>query len=520
MANTNVMTSVLYGAPYWNGDTFVSEDDYSFILKDYEENFKNAFFNDLNKKASKDDRELLLSQIKDCIEKSRNLTWESLGVSTEEECQKALKAFNNLQLIEQRVTKWIDKIINAAIDDAIANDGDFSKKRYEENFSKYLRKAQNELNKLMTEINQFGENKIQRKDLKILARSLFLGEGTQTLINTDSSKYGVSGEIIVGISNAIKAALNEYGKNTVKIIDAKLIDTFKGKISDAITTEIIGTAGEKTDTKTVYYKDEKIITLLASVKRKKIGNLTAEEFFKESQDIKVDDSGSIINFFKSLQVKVNLPINEDLLEGFNTYWLNLLYFNQYNDSKKITGRKVSEIRNEINAFINTYAIIFLMTGKNGLIGKDFIQKIKSKLVLNKNPALLFIIPEFGIMPLYRILDQIYENIVKLLRQVQQNKSLPAMRSQMRLALRLDGIQSAVSKIDKISKENPSADIKDKNIFFQQGGHYVGTKGNLKNKDNIEDILNERYRAFGSGIDIKIFLLVPGGALNSILSKYV
>ena len=111
MANTNVMTSVLYGAPYWNGDTFVSEDDYSFILKDYEENFKNAFFNDLNKKASKDDRELLLSQIKDCIEKSRNLTWESLGVSTEEECQKALKAFNNLQLIEQRVTKWIDKII-------------------------------------------------------------------------------------------------------------------------------------------------------------------------------------------------------------------------------------------------------------------------------------------------------------------------------------------------------------------------------------------------------------------------
>ena len=49
---------------------------------------------------------------------------------------------------------------------------------------------------------------------------------------------------------------------------------------------------------------------------------------------------------------------------------------------------------------------------------------------------------------------------------------------------------------------------------------MGTKGNLKNKDNIEDILNERYRAFGSGIDIKIFLLVPGGALNSILSKYV
>jgi len=520
MANTNVMTSVLYGAPYWNGDTFISDTDYTFVLKNYEDQFKKVFFDDLNKKASKNKRDFLLSQIKDCIDESRTLTWESLGVKTEEECQIALKAFNDLSLIEQRVAKWIDKIINAAIADAIANDEDFSKKRYEKNFSKYLQKAQNELNKLMAAINQLGDNKIQRKDLRMLARSLFLGEGIQTLTNTDSSKYGISGEIIISISSAIKAALNEYKGNTVKIIDAKLVDTFKGKISDTITAEIIGTAGEKTDTKTVYYKDEKTITLLASVKRKKIEKITAEKFFKEPQDIKVEDSGSIINFFKSLQVKVDLPINEDYLEGFNTYWLNLLYFNQYNTSKKITGKKINEVRNEINAFINTYAIIFLMTGKNGLIGTDFIQKIKSKLALDKNPALLFAIPNFGIMPLYQILDQIYKNIEKLLNQAQQGKSLPMMRSQMRLALRLDGIQSAVSRVDKISRENPSTEVKDKNVFFQQGGHYVGTKGNLKNKNTIKDILNERYRAFGSGIDIKIFLLVPGGALNNILTQYV
>lgn len=519
MANTNVMTSVLYGAPYWNGNTFISDVDYSFVLSNYEDKFKNDFFDDLNKKASKIDRQSLLNDIQDCIEESKKLTWESLGVTKEDDCQKMLRFLNDYSKIEEKIFKWIDKIITAAIEDATA-ENDFSKRRYEKNFSKYSKKAQKDLNNLITEINNLGVKTITSRELIKLVKSLFLGEGTPTLVNTDSSKYGISGEIGTSISNAIKSILAGHNENITKIINAKLSSTFKD-LNNVVTTEIIGTAGEKADTKTVYYKDEKIITLLASVKRKKITNEKVSDFFnKKSREIKVEDSGSIINFFKSLEVKVDLPINDSLLEGFNTYWLNLLYFNQYNDSQKITRQKLMEIRNEINAFVSIYAIIFLMVGKNGLVGNNFVGKIKSKLDLEKYPALLFTVPNLGTVPLYKILEQIYENIKKLLEQAQQGQVLPQMRSQMRLVLRLDGIQFAASSVDKISKENPSTKIENKNIFFKGGGHYVGTKGNLRNKNSIEAILNERYDTFGSNINVKIFLMVPGGALNNILKDYV
>lgn len=502
MARQNLMTGVLYGAPYIANNPFVeqfTEDTEVFDLEKYLK-YRDDLFEKLQKQIGKNRSKQKIKDIERLISISKKQAYNSLGVDLNNEAgfRTILSLLNKNNGLQEKILLWLNQVAEAATHYALKNlkdtdYGDTSLRRdfLYKNFNNYSKKAQQTLDEISIILNDLG-SPTSSKELKRIAKELFFGKaGTQTLANTAQSQSGVVGEIGTALIMGINAQLG-FSINTA-------IDQI---------VQIIGTKGKKADVKVPLEDLEKDFTI--SVK-----NISIEKKQAALTDglsrISVNSGGSFLTFFEDFKKNIDPDIDvSSVIEGFNTYWVNVLYFRNF----PLTGAEMTKefeyTRARMNALLNTYAIVYLMTGYDQLNGDNFFEKIENEIISNK-AAIFFSVPGLGTIPFFEILEQI-----KIGMRVAEDPDVT-------LRFSTPGAQSGVKAVDRINQAARDARAAkgnaEKHNEYNQNGGYGGTV-NVMRGERPQDVIARRYGLYGKAVKTNVELSIKGKSLAKMLEPYV
>ena len=506
MAQTNLMTGVLYGAPYTTinslANTQFKEDTEIFDLNDYIK-YRNDLFEKLQKQIGKNKTKKKLQSINNLIKIAKQQAYASIGATDESEFIYLLKLLNSNKGLEIKLINYLNNISQAAIDYAMKNlsETDYNKTSIRRefmynDFDKYIGKAQKELDDITKILDKELMKPNASQNLKDTIKELLFGadSGSQTLANTAQSKSGIVGEV---------------GGALITGINSQVISGTDQVINEVVS--IIGTEGGKADTKLKFNYKNFSGTLKISIKNYKDAIKKTSKLKDNLSTVTVNSGGSLITFFDDFKKQIDPDIDvSSVIDEFNTYWLNVLYFRNFPLTKDTMEKEFEYTRARMNSLLNTYAIVYLMTGYGELNEASFFKTIEDQL-LNGKAALFLQMPGVGIIPFFEVLEQI-----KIGMNVIENPDVT-------LRFSTPGAQSSIKNVDlsngQVRNAKASKSNAEKHNAYNQNGNYGGTV-NLMSEESPRSVLSRRYSLYGQGVKTQVQLVIRGNTLNSILENYV
>lgn len=491
---SNIANS-LYGRPFFlnsndgkdNVAKHMSVNNKGFLMYDMQEgkvSFNsvqtaiNTRIEDLTKEQEKTKAEL--QQI---IDETKRVTVEAFG--SEDEVENFIKKMNNLtnKDIEKKIYDLSTTLVNEAL--AMNNNKggslSFDAKKKKDFFKreKVSLEIQNTIDVLREalKITKDEDITLLEKTLKNKIAKSLLNKNAPIDIVSDR-KRGAIGEL---------AEIFEFGYATVT---KEGVENFINQLNNVNPTGKTK-KGVRPKTDLTFKISEKVIGVsIKNYESLKSTNMEGNPFNIEIH------GGSKINFLlEKIKDKIDpgLVIDKELLQNFNNYWVNMAYLYNYDENKSFD----QEIRNNILKLFQCYGFTLLIGGTSSLRknkkGKTYYD-LAEQLLKSSRSALFLKFSQRGIIPMYKVLEAIYDGI----------NSIDPSNIGTKITLKYS-TSKAVSDVDNRDEQ----------------GRYISSKGGEDiapgDFSKIENLLSNRYKTFTKTISPTNFsLTITRNALKDLL----